>query len=453
VNHWVLGGISEGLAPSQAKFVARFAALGAISVARALVPGKTPRTTVMVVDPDDYRSSILVRSITSFFGPVAARRPLVDLRLATAAGGEASVGAARHLAVYLADYNGRSEAHKIVDGTARGAYDGMVKSRATSSMKSANENPVETMAWITGDRFPTKFTQSTMERMVTVRMPGLSTGAVDRFASAITDPGPQQRAAGAIIREVVDWLQSAFPAEGSSREASVSLRHVNDVIDQCKAGWRDRVLERVETGAGLKVPTRPIEVVDDMLSGAALLLLVADRLEVFDTPDQRHRYIDTVIEVAAATVVETTLEQVSLEPEVLYPDLLVGLLTHGQVSVRGPDGAPPPIEVASQWGFQLNSRGKVVRQGTLIGTVEVLDGKWAVALSTTYTAKALDDVCPLPVSAKGLGTALEKLEAPQGGSAVFGRKRATFNGRKTSMVYVSPELLGLNCDHLGDPPV
>lgn len=475
---WVLGGVVDRLiAEDPKRFSPRNAeerehlqdlklrlSLGAMIVARSLLPGTPAMGTPYLVGPPSAGKTLIARVWTSCFGERFGERPYLSFS-STSAGVEVKLADARNMVALVDDFrpsgNEIETMTKVVDQIARGAYDGAVKSRSTRDLKAMEVPQISGSVVLTGEELPSQgsASNSTIQRLIVLRIRAGSDPAYEMMSYlARENTRPQQTATGFMIGVLARMLDEAIDIDESTplRKATKSTQKVATQL----AEWQDILTEDTINRTATSPTARPSErtktVIKDLLLGGSLLIHIAQELGVIASPRDEERVVKAMTTAASWALAETAQIVSDTSPSNNIRDAITTMLGHGAGHLVTAEGNAPADVSARTWGWTQRADGPWEKHGDHVGFVIRSGTEIVVALNPQMTAKALrfstgDRTITSTRLQQSIATATDETGEPilaQGAGSHDPRRRVTINGATQKLLLVRPEAIGVNISAL-----
>lgn len=477
-DDWVLGGVVDRLiAEDPKRFTPRNAeerehfqdlklrlALGALIVARSLLPGTPAMGTPYLVGPPSAGKTLLARVWTSCFGERFGERPYLSFS-STSAGVEVKLADARNMVALVDDFrpsgNEIETMTKVVDQIARGAYDGAVKSRSTRDLKAMEVPQISGSVVLTGEELPTQgsASNSTIQRLIVLRIRAGSDPAYEMMSYlARENTRPQQTATGFMIGVLARMLDEAVDVEESTpiRKATKSAQKVASQLSEWQELLTEDTVNRTLTSPTARPSERTKTVIKDLLLGGSLLMHIAHELGVISSPKDEDRVVKALTTAASWALSETAQIVSDTSPSNNIRDAVTTMLGHGSGHLVTAEGNAPADVTARTWGWTQRADGPWEKHGDHVGFVVRSGAEIVVALNPQMTAKALrfssgDRTITSTRIQQQISSAMDESGEPilaKGAGSHDPRRRVTINGQTQKMLLVRPEAVGVNISSL-----
>jgi len=370
-------------------------AVGAIAVARAIIPGRPMKGTLYLVGPPGTGKTFLAKLWTSAFGDHFAETPFGSLGESTQAGIEVALADARQMLVVLDDFKPSDRASvirmsSIVDQVARSASDGARKDRSTRTLESMKAPEMEASVIFTGEELPaqTAASNSTIQRLLVVPCRDNTAPVYEIMAHLSVEAADRsQLAVGAIINQVAGYLDRSLGGAGRSSVSAVDALR-NELADWARSMSLD-VRMMAETSVVDRPTERTAKAMADFMLGAALILKVAKDLGVVDTPAEFSALQDKLTAAGAWLMAETAKVVSDTSPGRNIADQIRSAIGSGRAYLTTADGSCPPGADAQFWGWVPRAGGDWQPGRESVGWVITHEGELVVALNPQVTCLVL----------------------------------------------------------------
>lgn len=465
MRDWVLGELPGRLAEESLNFVpetnrdhagvkamSNLLVLGAITAARALIPGRAALAPLFLVGPPGAGKSLMSKVWGANFGAAFGAQPYTSIVGTTQAGMEVQLADARNMIAVVDDFkpsNPRDTERMvaIVDQIARGAADGARKGRSTRTLEVLEAPEMAASVVLTGEELPEQTSSnSTIQRLLTVPVDKFTKPAYEMMSRLTSEAGSVdgRHAMGSMTYLIATWLDSSLDGEGSR-----SIRAAGEVRARLETD-ANLLTETIAEQVGPVVPTdRSKQAMADFMLGAVLLGAAARESGLF-TAAELFEMQERLADSARWLLTETARVVTRTSPETGVLDLIRDCLQDdGYLTTK--DGAYPPDSSAETWGWHLTS-GNERRPGrTKIGLVIADESGVVVGLTPRLVAKALS-----PLTDRGSFTShritqmLTGAEDQDGRSVLAGdvfdapSRQVSIGASRRTFVFLRPEVLGID---------
>lgn len=413
VDDWVLGGIVDRL---EAENPDRFRpkgtqerqhlddlkvrlALGAVMVARSILPGNPAMGTFYFVGPPSSGKTLLARVFTSCFGDRFGERPYLSFG-STSAGVEVKLADARNMLALVDDFHpstGREmeTMSRVIDQIARGAYDGAVKSRSTRDLKAMEAPQIAGSVVLTGEELPSvsSASNSVIQRLIAMVIRHQSAPAYEVMTYLTSNTAPQRQATGYMIGALAHMLDEATNTNHQliSRTVSEATATVLSSLTE-NQDYLFSLVEDVALRRTVDPTERTKTIIRDLLLGASLIIALAEDSGRINKPSDFDPLCTAIAEAVGWAMTETARVVSDTTPSANIVEAITQILANGSGHLVTSAGTAPLNDTALTWGWLKRPDNSWDKGGHQIGFVVQYQGATYVAIAPTTVSMMLRQV-------------------------------------------------------------